>query len=120
MDLTLESGVRDLPGIGDTRARGLEKLGLATVGDLLGYYPRDYEDRRQICTIREAPEGRAVCVRAMVAESPRHSMIRKGLELTKVKAVDQWATVEITGINPSAMTSVMGLGSTETTSPTRP
>ena len=101
MDLTLESGVRDLPGIGDTRARGLEKLGLATVGDLLGYYPRDYEDRRQICTIREAPEGRAVCVRAMVAESPRHSMIRKGLELTKVKAVDQWATVEITFFNQS-------------------
>ena len=35
MELTLGSGVRELPGIGEARAARLEKLGLATVEDLL-------------------------------------------------------------------------------------
>ena len=56
MALTLESGLRELPGIGDARAARLAKLGLATVGDLLGYYPRGYEDRTEISTIAAAPE----------------------------------------------------------------
>ena len=112
MGLTLESSVRALPGVGEVRAKGLEKLGLATVGDLLAYYPRDYEDRRQICTIREAPEGRAVCIRAMVAETPRHSYIRTGLELTKVRAVDQWATLELTFFNQSYVKNSLEPGET--------
>ena len=112
MGLTLESSVRALPGVGEVRAKGLEKLGLATVGDLLAYYPRDYEDRRQICTIREAPEGRAVCIRAMVADTPRHSYIRTGLELTKVRAVDQWATLELTFFNQSYVKNSLEPGET--------
>ena len=112
MGLTLESSVRALPGVGEVRAKGLEKLGLATVGDLLAYYPRDYEDRRQICAIREAPEGRAVCIRAMVAETPRHSYIRTGLELTKVRAVDQWATLELTFFNQSYVKNSLEPGET--------
>ncbi|MBM6870217.1 ATP-dependent DNA helicase RecG [Pseudoflavonifractor phocaeensis] len=112
MGLTLESSVRALPGVGEARAKGLEKLGLATVGDLLTYYPRDYEDRRQICAIREAPEGRAVCIRAMVAETPRHSYIRTGLELTKVRAVDQWATLELTFFNQSYVKNSLEPGET--------
>ena len=35
MGLTLQDGVQALPGIGEARARGLGKLGLATVEDLL-------------------------------------------------------------------------------------
>ena len=50
MAVTLNSSVTQFPGIGDVRAKKLEKLGLRTAGDLLTYYPRDYEDRRpRIC-----------------------------------------------------------------------
>ena len=44
MALRLGDGVEQLPGIGPARAKSLEKLGLATVEDLLRYFPRDYED----------------------------------------------------------------------------
>ena len=81
MALALETPLRELPGIGETRSRALERLGLRTVGDLLHHYPRDYEDRTVRSTFRSAPEGEAVCVAAMVAEPPRLSRIRKGLEL---------------------------------------
>lgn len=39
MALRLGDGVERLPGIGPARARSLEKLGLATVEDLLRYFP---------------------------------------------------------------------------------
>ena len=99
MELTLGSGVRELPGIGEARAARLEKLGLATVEDLLRYFPRDYEDRRKHYTIAVAPVGIPVCVAAMVAESPRRSYVRKGLELTKVRVVDAHGSMEITFFN---------------------
>ena len=41
MALRLGDGVEQLPGIGPARAKSLEKLGLATVEDLLRYFPRD-------------------------------------------------------------------------------
>ena len=45
MDLTLHSPLTALPGVGQARAQALAKLGLAAVGDLLAYFPREYEDR---------------------------------------------------------------------------
>ena len=73
-----------LPGVGPARGKALGRLGLETVGDLLEYYPRSYEDRTRTYSIREAPEGEAVCVEATVAEPPRLSRIRKGLELVQL------------------------------------
>ncbi len=99
MALTLESGLKELPGIGDARAARLAKLGLATVENLLGYYPRSYEDRTKISTIDAAPEEQPVCVAAFVAETPRVSHIRKGLELVKVKAADETAVMTVTFFN---------------------
>ena len=88
MEPKLTDAVEVLPGVGPARARALARLGLATVGDLLRYFPRGYEDRREQRTLRQA-EGRGpVGVTAMVAEPPRLSRIRKGLELTKVRLVD--------------------------------
>ena len=101
MELTLGSGLRELPGIGEARASRLEKLGLATVEDLLRYFPRDYEDRRQRYTIAAAPVELPVCVAAMVAEPPRRSYIRKGLELTKARVVDARGSMELTFFNQS-------------------
>ena len=99
MALTLETGVSALPGIGEARAKKLDKLGLRTVGDLLSYFPRSYEDRTKISSIRDAVPGESVCITAMVAEEPRISRIRKGLELVKVKAVDETAAMAVTFFN---------------------
>ena len=61
MALRLGDGVEQLPGIGPARAKSLEKLGLATVEDLLRYFPRDYEDRRRFSTVAAAPVDLPVC-----------------------------------------------------------
>ena len=112
MALALETPLRELPGIGETRSRALERLGLRTVGDLLHHYPRDYEDRTVRSTFRSAPEGEAVCVAAMVAEPPRLSRIRKGLELIKVKVVDAAGAATLTFFNQSYVKDALHTGET--------
>ena len=41
----LQTDVRYIKGIGEARAKALSKLGIATLQDLIGYFPRRYEDR---------------------------------------------------------------------------
>ena len=99
MAVTLGTPLTQFPGVGEVRAKKLEKLGLSTAADLLAYYPRDYEDRRQMYTIRDAPlEGR-VCITAMAAEHPRLARIRKGLELVQLKVVDHTGALHLTFFN---------------------
>ena len=99
MEIRLNTPVSDFPGIGPARAQKLAKLGIATAGDLLRYFPRDYEDRRSRSSIVRAPEGKPVCIQAMVAETPRLSRVRRGLDLVKVKAVDHSGMLHITYFN---------------------
>lgn len=92
MTITLDTPVTDFPGVGPARAKKLEKLGILRAADLLTYYPRDYEDRRRIWSIRAAPLGEKVCVSALAAERPVLSYIRKGMELVKLRVVDNSGT----------------------------
>ena len=101
MSVARDTPLTQLPGVGEARAKKLEKLGLSAAGDLLAWYPRDYEDRRSLCAIRDAPlEGR-VCIAAMAAEHPRLARIRKGLELVQVKVVDHSGALHLTFFNQS-------------------
>ena len=55
MTVSLDTPLTQFPGVGAVRAGKLSKLGLEKAGDLLLRYPRDYEDRRQMYSIRQAP-----------------------------------------------------------------
>ena len=97
--MDVNTPLRELPGVGEARAKGLEKLGLRVAGDLVGYFPRSYEDRRQVYTIAEAPVGELCCVRVMAAEEPRRMHIRKGLDVTRLKVVDGASAMLVTFFN---------------------
>lgn len=51
MLMGLKLPIRYLKGIGPVRAKTLLHLGVKTVGDLLGYYPRSYQDRSSIVPV---------------------------------------------------------------------
>ena len=91
--------IRYLKGVGETRAKALNKLGIVTLGDLAGYFPRAYEDRTQFFTIQGAPLEESVCIRALVANPPTLSRVRRGMQLVKFRAVDDSGSVEITYFN---------------------
>jgi ATP-dependent DNA helicase RecG len=53
----VDSPVATVPGIGSVLARRLNDRNIDTVYDLLTLLPRDYEDRRRVCTLKELVAG---------------------------------------------------------------
>ena len=95
----LSTSVRYIKGIGEKKAQALGKLGVFSLYDLLSYFPARYEDRTKFCPIAAAPEGEGVCIRALVADTPRLGRVRRGMELVKFRAVDESGSVDITYFN---------------------
>ena len=108
--LALNTSIEQLPGLGAVRAQKLARLGIATAGDLLRYFPRAYEDRREETSILRAQDGQTVCIRAMVAQPPQLRRIRRGLELVKVKAVDHGGMLNITYFNQAYLKDALRVG----------
>lgn len=101
MTLTLDSPITALRGIGPKKAESFHKLGVDTLRDLILLFPRRYEDRTHFTPIALAVPGENVCFRAMVASQPRLNRIRRGMELVKLRAVDDTGAVDITYFNQS-------------------
>ena len=95
----LNTNVRYIKGIGETRAKALEKLGVRTLRDLIGFFPRHYEDRSVIYPIAELPVGETACCRAMIAAVPTSRRIPGGRTVVKVRAVDETGTLDVTFFN---------------------
>jgi ATP-dependent DNA helicase RecG len=66
MTVTPTTELLYLKGVGPRRAEILEKRGLRTFEDLLGYLPFRYEDRIHFAKIRDIAPGRVYTIRAQV------------------------------------------------------
>ena len=96
---SLTTDVRYVKGIGEARAKSLEKLGIRTLGDLIAYYPMRWEDRTRTVPVRELIPGEYACVRATVAQDPRGGRIPGGRTLVQVRAVDEGGVLDISFFN---------------------
>jgi ATP-dependent DNA helicase RecG len=85
--LALDDSVRFLKGVGPQRAKLLKRLGVETVNDLLHFYPRRYEDRRNVKRLAEVVAGEKVVVQVQVVGKP-FTEERKHLLITKVPVAD--------------------------------
>ena len=99
MTYTPDTPLEALAGIGPKKAQAFQKLGVATLRDLAGLYPRRYEDRTQFRTIAAAQPGEAVCIRATVTGEPRTQYVRSGLTLVKVRIADDTGALDVTYFN---------------------
>lgn len=95
----LGTNVRYIKGIGEARAAALEKLGITTLGDLIAYFPRGYEDRAQVRPIRELTAGESVCVRGMVAADLTAYRISGGRTIAKTRVVDDSGSLDLVFFN---------------------
>ena len=98
-----DSDIRTLKGIGDKKAQAFNKLGIFTVYDLISFYPRKYEDRSLIKNISDLNDGDTCCIKAVAADDPKLSRIRRGLDIVKFRAFDSTGLVEISYFNQSWM-----------------
>ena len=98
---TPDTPVSALRGIGPKKAEAFEKLGVYTLRDLVSLFPRRYEDRTHFTPIAAALPDQPVCIRAMVAQEPRLNRIRRGMEIVKLRAVDDSGAMDVSYFNQS-------------------
>lgn len=106
----LQDSIRYLKGVGEKRAGLYEKLGIKTIEDLLGFFPRDYRDYSTPVPIADAPLGELCCVRARIYKKQGEQRIRKGLSVFKVFATDDTCDLVITIFNSRFQFDALELG----------
>lgn len=118
MKLTQDSPVSVLRNIGESRCRAFKKVGVETLGQLIRYYPRAYQNRGNTHTLTEIRElvekGSCGPFSAIltVGSAPKAHLIRRGLTLLKLRVFDEEASCEVTFFNQSFLKDTFALGST--------
>ena len=107
---TLNTDIRYIKGVGEARAKSLAKLGITDLRSLLSYFPRAYDDRRAYKKIADLIPGENACACAVIAGEPKLSRIRKGLDLVKLRAVDETGALELTYFNQSYLKNTFHTG----------
>ncbi len=106
-----EMDIQFLKGIGSARKALFEKLKVTTVGALLRFYPRCYEDWSYVCEIASAPDGKPCCIRARVVSPVVEHFVRRGMTLYKVRVCDSANCLDITFFNNRFVKSALTVGS---------
>ena len=91
--------IEKLSGVGPKTAALFKKMGVDTIGALLEFYPRQYEDWSVCYTTSNAPLGQVCCVKATVAAPVQQYRVRKGMTLYKCNVTDGSTTMRITIFN---------------------
>lgn len=86
--LSGETDIQFVKGVGEKRAQLFRKLGVNTVSQLVHLYPRDYRDLSEVCPISKCVINANNYVRAFVARKPSENRIRKGMTIYKTELTD--------------------------------
>lgn len=97
--MTHATPLAQLKGVGDVQAQKFATLGLKTVGDLLDYYPRRYEDYSIVTPIKSLRPG-MVTIQATIKQATGR-YVRRGMHVTEAVASDSTGSVRIVWFNQS-------------------
>ncbi|HSX15316.1 MAG TPA: ATP-dependent DNA helicase RecG [Candidatus Saccharimonadales bacterium] len=95
--MELSSPVTVVKGVGEELAKKLAVLGVETVGELVDYLPRRYEDYSEIVAIRDTHPG-PVTVKAVVKQATGR-YVRRGMHLTEAVVSDETGSLKVVWFN---------------------
>lgn len=95
--MTLDSPLAELKGVGAAVAAKLTVLGLNTVGELIDYYPRRYDDYSAVTPIAQLKPG-AVTIQATIKQAAGR-YVRRGMHITEAVASDDSSSVRLLWFN---------------------
>lgn len=104
--MSLDKEVQYIKGVGPTRVKLLNKLGINTLEDLITYYPRGYEDRSVPKNISEVVDGEEVLISGYPVGRMNEVRIRGNLTLCKLIIRDETGTAQLTWYNQSYLKNV--------------
>ncbi|RKD34373.1 ATP-dependent DNA helicase RecG [Thermohalobacter berrensis] len=106
----LNTSIQYVKGVGPKRAKKLKRLNIKTVEDMLYYFPRTYEDRRKLNSIKECRNGEKVNLKVIVSGSPVIYRPRRGLSITKVPVKDETGLAFLVWFNQEYMAKNFKIG----------
>ena len=110
MNDILNKCITAVKGIGAKRAGLFNKLGIFNVGDLIFYYPRDYEDRSRIKKIAQLEDGEKCAFIGVIDSRVREKHIRKGLSIYEVSVKDDTGKITAVWYNQHFIKNVFKMG----------
>jgi len=108
--LTIDDDVRYVKGVGPSVAEKLSRLGIEKAGDLLYYFPRDYEDRRSIAALKEAKNGQRATFRVTV--TGQSTFYYRGKHHPKISVKDKSGSANLYCFNRPFLTNILKPGVT--------
>ena len=112
MQYSFTTPVIKLNGVGKARAEKLEKLGIATLTDLIYYFPRAYENRGDVKTLGMHDTDTPHSYILTVANEVNSVLVKKGMTLSKFRAFDESGSCEVVFFNSPFVKDVFHTGST--------
>ncbi len=80
--------IKNIKGVGEARATAFRSVGVSTVGELLRFYPRAYEDWSKIMPISQCILGENVCIKGTVMFPVKNERVRGGMLIAKATITD--------------------------------
>ena len=102
--------VSALSGVGPKRVEQFEKLGVRTVGELINFYPRAYEDWTSVTKIENITEEGMYCVRATLGTSVSNSVLGGGRILSRCSVYDDTGTLKLVFFNNRYISQMLAYG----------
>ena len=91
--------IKYIKGVGEARAKAFRSIGVSTVGELLRFYPRAYEDWSKIVPISQCLIGENVCIKGTVMFPVKNERVRGGMLIAKATITDGDDVVAATFFN---------------------
>lgn len=91
--------IKYIKGVGEARALAFRSIGVSTVGELLRFYPRAYEDWSKILPISQCLIGENVCIKGTVMFPVKNERVRGGMLIAKATITDGEDVVAATFFN---------------------
>ena len=101
--------VIQLKGVGEKTAKIFGKMGILTVGDLIRFYPRDYEKFEEALPVREIKKGEICAVRVRLMGNITIKKVRN-LTILSALATDGTGKIKLTFFNMPFLKNVLKPG----------
>lgn len=106
----LNRPVEYIKGVGNARAMLFHKINVYKVEDAITYFPREYEDRRNLKKIFEMEDSEVCSFEGIIASNVHESRPRKGLSIYKVTIKDGTGTITAVWFNQKFIKNIFRMG----------
>ena len=101
LETGLESPLLSIPSVGPSKAKTFQNIGVFTLEDLLYYFPRKYEDFRELKRIENIQYGEKITILGKIKSANLRSTKNIRFKLTELIIEDGSGTLRIKFLQPT-------------------